>query len=385
MLLCAGNRHGYCWRNNGTGERFTPYFATEEICKKFYDYFNEHCIEYMYLSLSEEYTNFDNYKYESVQKIAYDFGQDSGHKITHGGDETIYEYFGEDIEKQKAVNKEEDKYLELLSEVLHEGKERKTRNATTKGLFFRTMNFDLSNGTIPLLTTKKVSFKNIVYELLWFLSGSTNTKDLSKHGVKIWDANGSKDFIESQGLDYPEGTLGPLYGHQFRNNGAEYGKPGFDQIKYCQDLIRNDPTSRRICMTAWAPFQISQMVLSPCHGTVIQFYVSDGSLDIYTHQRSADLFLGVPYNIASYALLLHMMATTCDLKPGQLHYTFGDLHLYDNQYEAADIQSLRNSKPFPTVSIKTKKQNIWEYEYTDFVLDNYTPNTEPLPKVKMIA
>lgn len=281
----------------------------------------------------------------------------------------------------------EKQYLDLLTDVLEHGTLRKTRNATTKSVFFRTLTFDLRNNDIPLLTTKKVSFRNIFYELMWFLSGSTDTKDLSKHKVKIWDANSSREFLDSQGLDYPEGQLGPLYGHQIRNNGAKYNSDerGFDQLEYLQNLIRNDPNSRRMCMTAWAPSQLKEMSLAPCHCTVLQFYVEDGFLHCYTHQRSADLFLGVPYNITSYGLFLNLMAKTCDLKPGLLHYTFGDTHLYDNQFEAAKMQSKRKPGVNPKINVKVRRENVWEYTYKDIEILGYVPYTTPLPKVDMIA
>jgi thymidylate synthase len=275
-------------------------------------------------------------------------------------------------------------YLDTLSNVIKNGNERQTRNAMTRSIFFSKFVFDLSDGTLPLLTTKKVSLRNVFYELMWFLSGSNDTKELSDKGVKIWNANSSASFLKSRNLDYPEGELGPMYGHQFRNFGAKYNDNGFDQILSIQNLIKNDPTSRRIVMSVWAAHQLDEMALAPCHGTVIQFYVNGTHLDCYTHQRSCDLYLGCPYNIASYSLLVHLFAKTCNLVPGKLIYTFGDVHLYENQIEAASIQAKRIPKEFPCVTIKTKHENVWEYKFEDIELIGYNPETKKLPIVKMI-
>ena len=290
------------------------------------------------------------------------------------------------------VNTNEQQYLDLLRDVLTTGEHRQTRNSVTKSVFYRTMKFDLTGGIIPLLTTKKVSFKNVLHELLWFISGSTDVAELSKHNIKIWNGNSSREFILEQNLDYPAGVIGPGYGYQFRNSGGTYPQNnGFDQFKYVQGLLKNNPKSRRICMTLWAPFHLQEMVLPNCHGSFIQFYVRESDdtalvnyLDCFTHQRSCDLYLGCPYNIASYAILVHMLCVTCDLRPGTLNYSFGDTHLYENQWEAAEIQCKRIPTEFPVLCIKERKDNVWEYTYDDFLLSGYEPNSSPLPKVKMV-
>jgi thymidylate synthase len=295
------------------------------------------------------------------------------------------------------TDKQEQQYLDLLVRVLETGEFRGTRNSVTKSVFHASMKFDLTSGTIPLLTTKFVSFKNVLHELLWFLSGSTDVSELSKH-TKIWNANSSKEFILSQNLDYGEGIIGPGYGYQFRNSGGDYPlKNGFDQIKYVEHLIKTDPTSRRICMSLWSPSDIKKMVLPNCHGSFIQFYVrkpvnksADAStgksyLDCFTHQRSCDLYLGCPYNIASYSILVNILAASCNLIPGVLTYSFGDVHLYKNQLEAAKLQSARTPAEFPVLCIKEKKESIIDYTFNDLTLSGYEPDKTPLPKVKMVT
>ena len=288
----------------------------------------------------------------------------------------------------------EEQYLELLKTVREFGELRETRNSVTRSIFGARMVFNLEDNTIPLLTTKHVSFRNIFYELKWFLSGSTDTYYLKERKIKIWDANSTREFLDARGLtDVPEGFIGPGYGHQFRHSGAPYDPKrdpseayGFDQVKDTQNLIRNDPMSRRIVMTLWAPSQTSQIALPSCHGSLIQFYVRKGKyLDCFTHQRSCDLYLGCPYNIASYSLLTHMLAKSCNLKPGILNYSFGDTHLYENSIEAAYIQSTRVPGEFPKIRFKETRDNIWEYEYRDIEIIDYKPCLDPLPSVKMVA
>jgi thymidylate synthase len=290
---------------------------------------------------------------------------------------------------EQPSNPEERQYLDTLAYVMEHGSDRHTRNSITKSVFYRTMHFNLDGGKIPLLTTKFVSFKNVLHELLWFLSGSTDVSQLSPH-TKIWNANSSKEFILSQKLDYDEGIIGPGYGYQFRNSGGVYPTPnGFDQIEYVEHLLKNNPTSRRICMTLWSPNDLGKMVLPNCHGSFIQFYVrtvdDTNYLDCYTHQRSCDLYLGCPYNIASYSILVHMLSTSCNMRPGTLYYSFGDVHLYENQWEAAKIQSVRTPLDFPVLCIKERKSTILDYTFDDFVLSGYEPDRSPLPVVKMVA
>jgi len=251
-------------------------------------------------------------------------------------------------------------YLDLLQKLLDEGVQKSDRTGVgTKSIFGYQMRYDLQKG-FPLLTTKKVHLKSIIYELLWFISGSTNVRWLQEHGVSIWDEWADEN-----------GDLGPVYGHQWRS----FPKPGggsVDQLSQVIDTIRNNPNSRRMMVCAWNPGEVDQMALPPCH-CLFQFYVADGKLSCQLYQRSADTFLGVPFNIASYALLTMMIAQVCGLQPGDFIHTTGDTHLYLNHIEQAQLQLSREPKALPTMKINPEVKNIYDFKYEDFELVGYDP------------
>jgi len=249
-------------------------------------------------------------------------------------------------------------YLDLLRHTPEHGTVKTDRTGTgTRYVFGHQMRFDLAQG-FPLLTTKKLHLKSIVYELLWFLRGDTNVQYLKEHGVSIWD-----EWADERG------ELGPIYGKQWRAWPGPDGRP-IDQISRTIDLIRRNPDSRRIVVNAWNVGELEQMALTPCHA-LFQFWVGDGKLSCQLYQRSADVFLGVPFNIASYALLTHMFAQQCDLAAGDFVWTGGDCHLYLNHLEQADEQLQRTPLPLPRLAIKRKPPSIFEYEFEDFQLLNY--------------
>jgi thymidylate synthase len=249
-------------------------------------------------------------------------------------------------------------YHLLLRRILSEGVRKNDRTGTgTLSVFGHQMRFDLSNG-FPLVTTKRLDRKSIVHELLWFLAGDTNVRYLQDNGVKIWDAWADKS-----------GELGPVYGHQWRSWAAPDGRT-IDQIRAVVDGLRRDPDSRRHIVTAWNPADLDRMALAPCH-CLFQFYVADGRLSCQLYQRSADAFLGVPFNIASYALLTHMMAQVCGLQPGDFVHTFGDAHLYLNHLEQVHVQLKREPKPLPTLVLNPAVRSIFDFQFADIVFENY--------------
>jgi thymidylate synthase len=249
-------------------------------------------------------------------------------------------------------------YLDLLRHVRTQGLKKTDRTGVgTLSVFGHQMRFDLQAG-FPLVTTKKLHLPSIVYELLWFLRGDTNVKYLREHKVTIWD-----EWADERG------ELGPVYGKQWRSWPTHDGRT-IDQISRTIDLIRRDPSSRRIIVSAWNVSELEQMALTPCHA-LFQFWVGDGKLSCQLYQRSADIFLGVPFNIASYALLTHMFAQQCDLDVGEFIWTGGDCHLYLNHVEQADTQLAREPHALSTLKIKRRPPSIFEYEYEDFVFDNY--------------
>ena len=251
-------------------------------------------------------------------------------------------------------------YLDLLNRILTEGVKKEDRTGTgTISIFGNQMRFNLEDG-VPLLTTKKLHLKSIIYELLWFLKGDTNVKYLQEHGVRIWNEWADEN-----------GDLGPVYGHQWRS-WPDYNGGTIDQIQQVLDLIKNHPDSRRMIVSAWNVAEVNQMALPPCH-TMFQFYVADGKLSLQLYQRSADTFLGVPFNIASYALLLMMMAQVTGLKPGEFIHTTGDTHLYLNHIEQAKLQLTRTPRPLPTMRINPEVKNLLDFDYEDFQLENYDP------------
>jgi thymidylate synthase len=252
-------------------------------------------------------------------------------------------------------------YLDLLRRVRTEGATKTDRTGTgTLSLFGHQMRFDLSEG-FPLVTTKKLHLKSIVHELIWFLAGDTNTAYLKQHGVRIWD-----EWADANG------NLGPVYGKQWRSWAAPDGRT-IDQIQDVIDTLRKNPDSRRIIVSAWNPADIPQMALAPCH-CLFQFYVADGKLSCQLYQRSADVFLGVPFNIASYALLTMMLAHVTGLKPGDFVHTFGDAHLYSNHLEQADIQLSRAPRALPVMALNPAVTSIFDFKFEDFTLSGYDPH-----------
>ena len=249
-------------------------------------------------------------------------------------------------------------YLELMRDILEKGTQKTDRTGTgTVSVFGRQMRFDLSKG-FPLVTTKKLHLRSIIYELLWFLRGDTNIKYLNDNGVSIWDEWADEN-----------GELGPVYGSQWRSWPAPDGRH-IDQIANVIHQIKTKPDSRRHIVSAWNPAEVDNMALPPCHA-LFQFYVADDTLSCQLYQRSADFFLGVPFNIASYALLTHMVAQQCDLKAGDFVWTGGDVHLYSNHFDQARLQLTREPLPLPTLSIKRKPSSLFEYEFEDFEILNY--------------
>lgn len=282
---------------------------------------------------------------------------------------------------------DEYQYLDLIQKILKNGTKKDDRTGTgTISLFGAQMRFSLRN-TFPLLTTKNVFWRGVAEELLWFVRGSTNSKELAEKKVHIWDANGSKEFLDKQGLtDREEGDLGPVYGFQWRHFGADYKNmhtdysgQGVDQLKNVIHTIKTNPYDRRIIMSAWNPVDLPKMALPPCH-SLVQFYVANGELSCQLYQRSGDMGLGVPFNIASYSLLTYMIAHVCDLKPGDFVHTLGDAHVYSNHVDALNEQLKREPKPFPTLHIKRQITNIEDFKYNDFELKGYKPH----PKIKMV-
>ena len=252
-------------------------------------------------------------------------------------------------------------YQDLLRRILSEGVRKTDRTGTgTLSIFGHQMRFDLEQG-FPLLTTKKLHLKSIIYELLWFLRGDTNVRYLQEHGVSIWN----------EWADPATGELGPVYGHQWRS-WPDYRGGTIDQIQQALDLILNHPDSRRIMVSAWNPAEVEQMALPPCH-CLFQFYVAEGRLSLQLYQRSADTFLGVPFNIASYALLCMMMAQVCGLRPGEFIHTTGDTHLYLNHIEQAHLQLTREPRPLPRMLINPDVKDIFSFQYEDFRLEDYNP------------
>lgn len=259
-------------------------------------------------------------------------------------------------------------YLGLLDRIMKEGVVKTDRTGTgTKSVFGHQMRFDMSEG-FPLLTTKKLHLKSIIHELLWFLSGSTNIKYLQENGVRIWNEWADEN-----------GELGPVYGHQWRSWPDNHGGT-IDQISQIVEMIRHTPDSRRMLVSAWNPAEIEQMALPPCH-CLFQFYVADGKLSLQLYQRSADTFLGVPFNIASYALLLQMMAQVTGLECGEFVHTTGDTHLYLNHLEQATLQLTRTPRPLPKMMINPDVKDIFSFSYEDFELTGY----DPWPHIKAVV
>lgn len=251
-------------------------------------------------------------------------------------------------------------YLDLLNRIMTEGTKKTDRTGTgTLSVFGHQMRFNLEDG-FPLLTTKKLHLKSIIYELLWFLKGDTNVKYLQEHGVRIWNEWADEN-----------GDLGPVYGHQWRS-WPDYNGGTIDQISNVIDQIKHNPDSRRMMVSAWNPAEVDQMALPPCH-CLFQFYVADGRLSLQLYQRSADTFLGVPFNIASYALLLMMMAQVTGLKTGDFIHTTGDTHLYLNHLDQARLQLTRTPRQLPRMILNKDVKSLFDFKYEDFQLEGYYP------------
>jgi len=306
---------------------------------------------------------------------------------------------------------EEHQYLNLIRDILEKGTWEEGRNGRTKTLFGASMRFSLKNGQIPILTTKKTAWKTCLKELLWFISGSTDNTVLKKQGVHIWDANGSREFLDSRGLtDYEEDELGPVYGWQWRHFNkpffskketdeirrnfmkpayeekySDLNKQGIDQLQQIIDALK-DPKerfSRRLVLSAWNPCQLEQMALPPCH-VLCQFNVHDGNkLSCSLYQRSCDVFLGQPFNIASYSMLTHLLAKHCGLEAHEFVYFMGNVHIYENAISACETQLTRQPYPFPTLTITHELEHIEDYVVSDFVLNNY--QSHDAIKAEMVA
>jgi thymidylate synthase len=305
------------------------------------------------------------------------------HKNNIDVDITFYSH-----EFKNIINTEEQAYIDLLEYVLENGERRQTRNAITLSVFGKTLEFNLDK--YPLLTTKKMFMKGIVEELMFFIRGETDTTKLSEKGVKIWEGNTTREFLDKMGfINRKVGDMGPMYGYQWRNFF------GFDQLKYCINLLKTDPTSRRIIMTSYNPAQAFEGVLFPCHGICIMFYCTHTNnnyykLDIMMTQRSCDLFLGVPFNIASYSLFAYLL---CDhinksdsiykYTPGRLIMNLGDAHIYEEHKSQAIRQILRNPQIFPSLNINANVLDIEKYEIENIILNNYT--CYPAINAKMVA
>ncbi|MEN0649575.1 thymidylate synthase [Caldifermentibacillus hisashii] len=252
-------------------------------------------------------------------------------------------------------------YLDLCRHVLENGVKKEDRTGTgTISTFGYQMRFNLQEG-FPLLTTKKVHLKSVIHELLWFIQGNTNVKYLQENGVRIWNEWADED-----------GNLGPIYGHQWRSWTGADGRT-HDQLKEVVEQIKTNPNSRRLIISAWNVGDLDKMALPPCH-TLFQFYVAGGKLSCQLYQRSGDLFLGVPFNIASYSLLTMMIAQVCDLEPGEFIHTFGDVHIYLNHIEQVKLQLTREPRQLPTMKLNPNVKNIFDFKYEDFSLENYHPH-----------
>jgi len=289
------------------------------------------------------------------------------------------------------MNLDEQKYLDLINKIINTGETRSTRNSITKSIFGERLEFDISD-SIPFITTKKLAWKTVIKELLWFISGSTNNEVLTNQNVNIWKGNASREYMDSIGLlDRKVNDLGPIYGHQWRHFNAEYvdnhtdyTSKGIDQINNIIYLLNNDPMSRRIILSAWNPCQLKEMNLPPCH-IMAQFYVSvNKELSCQMYQRSADIGLGLPFNIASYSVLTYILAKICNLKPKKLIIIIGDAHIYEEHENTLKEQILRKPFSFPKLIFNDREyKNIDDFKIEDFEVENYQYH-ETL-KMNMIA
>jgi thymidylate synthase len=278
------------------------------------------------------------------------------------------------------IKHDEQQYLDMIKDILENGEKETGRNGNTMVLFGTNMRYNLRESTLPLLTTKKLAWKSCLKELLWFISGKTDNKILKEQKVKIWNLNGSREFLDSRNLNYREDDLGPVYGHQWRHFNAEYDncdksyeEKGVDQLSNVIKMLK-DPVerfSRRIVLSAWNPCQLDEMALPPCH-IMMQFHVNQNSeLSCVLYQRSGDFGLGVPFNIASYSFLTHLLAHHCDLKVKEFIHFIGNTHIYEDHIEPLKEQMIREPKPFPKIIIKNKYDSIDEYKFEDFEIKDY--------------
>ena len=275
---------------------------------------------------------------------------------------------------------EENQYINLINDIINDGDLSNGRNGNTYSIFGTIMQFSLENGKIPFLTTKKLAWKTCLKELLFFIRGDTNNKILNKENVHIWDGNSDPEYLKTRNLDYTDGELGPIYGFQWRHFNAEYKdcntdykNCGIDQLNYIIEQLKNKETrnSRRLILTAWNPCQLNEMALPPCH-ILCQFYVKDDDkLSCHLYQRSGDVGLGVPFNIASYSMFTYIIAKHCDLIPHEFTYSLGNAHIYDDH--VSELKTLLNRKPyeFPIFSVINKHSDINDYTLDDFLLENY--------------
>ena len=290
----------------------------------------------------------------------------------------------------------DDDYFDLVSRIMANGEIRDTRNGETLSIFSEKISVDLRKG-FPLLTTKKMFYNGIIHELLWFIQGNTDSRVLEANGVKIWSGNTSNEFLEANGLPYEEGIGGPIYGYMWRRFGEKYKyrvageeretdglEKGVDQLKNIVDEIRKNPSSRRLFMSAWNPCQLSQMCLPPCHVSY-QFYVRNGELECQMYQRSADVFLGLPFNIASVALLTHLIASVCGLGVGNIHIVIGDAHIYKEHLDAVKIQLGRRNERYllPSLRLRRKVQEVWDYKFEDIEIVDY--ESAPAIRARMLC
>jgi len=351
-------------------------------------YFKMNEIDKLFIKKSQYKTLETNFKSDylkkNVKKLGLSFNVYEGLIKIKGDEVGIYDdYYDFNIlnlmENSKKFNKEEFQYLKLMDDLINKGDKRNTRNGVTISDFGVRMEFNLENDKIPILTTKKMAIKTVIKELLWFVKGSTNNKELQDQNVKIWNGNSSREFLDSRGLtNNKEGDLGPIYGFQWRHSGAKYidcdtdyrGK-GVDQLKNCIELIRKDPMSRRMIVCAWNPSDLGMMALPPCH-ILFQFYVSsDGKLSLQLYQRSGDIFLGVPFNILSYSLLLYMICELTNLKPGKFIHIIGDCHAYETHVDAIKEQIKRIPNEFPKIKINKKRESLDDFKLDDFEIIDY--------------
>lgn len=336
----------------------------------------------LFKKIINKYVDDENIKINSDLEEDFEWhGINISNNCFHGFNFNIYQ-------NKNFINDSEFQYINLMKNILLENNIKSSRNSQVISRFGEKMTFDLRKG-FPLLTTKRMPFKTILRELLWFINGCTDNDKLNEKNVHIWDQNGSKEFLETRGLSYETNDLGPVYGFQWRHFGAEYKDRytgynglGVDQLQNVIDLIKNNPTSRRIILSAWNPVDLDKMALPPCH-VMVQFSIDKEFIDAQLYQRSGDMFLGVPFNIASYSLLLHIVGSITGYTPRYFHHILGDSHIYINHLNAIGEQLFRVPLDFPELILKKPITDINNIDENDFILENY--NYHPTIKAEMIA